>query len=184
MAGVRSQLTSRPTRSLYWSLAPCVVFFCMLEVEQWHKIACLRASELDYFTLTTTCLDSPVGIRWTMGQTLWPRKHLLKHNVIQGRITQTPSHETCRICNPDKLIQILPNSHTFQQIHEFNKNALKPQKWNMYNSCFNSGNTILVFMCESLCPFDVFWMSMYALGSLLVHPFPHCSGQVKSSEQK
>ena len=38
---------------------------------------------------------------------------------------------------------------------------VKPKKWNIYNVCFNSGNTIFVFKCGLLCPFDVFWMSMY-----------------------
>ena len=41
----------------------------------------------------------------------------------------------------------------------------------MYNVCFNSGNTILVFKCGLFCPFDVFWMSMYAPDSLLVRAF-------------
>lgn len=45
------------------------------------------------------------------------------------------------------------------------------KKWNMYNVCFDSSNTILVFKCGLLCPFDVFWMSMYAPGSLLVEVF-------------
>ena len=66
----------------------------------------------------------------------------VKTQCDPGKYNTNP-HETCCTC----VLQ---------------PRLVKPKKWNIYNVCFNSGNTIFVFKCGLLCPFDVFWMSMYA----------------------
>ena len=142
MAGVRSQLVSWPARSLYWSLAPCVVFFCMLEVKQWHKI---------WKPLSWTISPSPPPAQMDHVTSSVTAEAFVKTQCDPGKYNTNP-HETCCTC----VLQ---------------PRLVKPKKWNIYNVCFNSGNTIFVFKCGLLCPFWCFLNVYVYCMRLLVQAF-------------